>query len=101
MRGPAIDRGAKLLVQPRAPAEAGVPLPVPIHGPDATLATLPYSSGTTGLPKGVMLTPHNLVANVSQTLTPGELGAFTSDDVMLCFLPLYHIYGLTLGLNLA
>ncbi len=65
------------------------------------LATLPYSSGTTGLPKGVMLSHYNLVANVYQTLTPGECGALTGDDVILCFLPLYHIYGLTVGLNLA
>ncbi len=69
--------------------------------PGSTLATLPFSSGTTGLPKGVMLTHHNLVANVYQTLTAGEYGAFQQDDVMLCFLPLYHIYGLTVGLNLA
>ena len=47
-----------------------------------------------------MLTHSNLVSNVYQTLTPGECGAFTPDDVVLCFLPLYHIYGLTLGLNL-
>ncbi|HEY1731642.1 MAG TPA: AMP-binding protein [Terriglobales bacterium] len=82
-------------------ATGGVPLPTPVQGPESTLATLPFSSGTTGLPKGVMLTHHNLVANVYQSLTPGEYGAFTADDVMLCFLPLYHIYGLTVGLNLA
>jgi long-chain acyl-CoA synthetase len=66
-----------------------------------TVATLPYSSGTTGLPKGVMLSHYNLVANVYQTLIPGELGAIAEDDVMLCFLPLYHIYGMTVGLNLS
>ncbi len=66
-----------------------------------TLATLPYSSGTTGLPKGVMLSHFNLVANVYQTLTPGEHGAISQDDVILCFLPLYHIYGLTVGLNVS
>src|SRR5580704_3469767 len=82
-------------------ATGGVPLPTPVEAPQLTLATLPFSSGTTGLPKGVMLTHYNLVANVYQTLTPEEYGAFTPDDVMLCFLPLYHIYGLTVGLNLA
>ncbi len=76
-------------------------LPVPEADSRATLATLPFSSGTTGLPKGVMLSHYNLVANVYQTLTPGEYGAITDSDVMLCFLPLYHIYGLTVGLNLA
>ena len=35
--------------------------------PDADLAALPYSSGTTGLPKGVMLSHRNLVANLVQT----------------------------------
>ena len=76
-------------------------LPEPEHGSRVALATLPFSSGTTGLPKGVMLSHYNLVANVYQTLTPGEFGAVGEDDVLLCFLPLYHIYGLTVGLNLA
>ena len=75
-------------------------LPTPDRDPRLTLATLPFSSGTTGLPKGVMLTHHNIVANVYQTLIPGEVGAITDDDTMLCFLPMYHIYGLTVGLNL-
>ena len=77
-----------------------VRLPKPEHDPRMALANLPFSSGTTGLPKGVMLSHYNLVANVYQTLTPGEPG-FAADDVILCFLPLYHIYGLTIGLNLA
>ena len=73
----------------------------PQHDPCLVLATLPYSSGTTGLPKGVMLSHYNLVTNVYQALTPGECGALAEDEVMLCFLPLYHIYGLTVGLNLS
>ena len=76
-------------------------VPEPQHDSRLTLATLPFSSGTTGLPKGVMLSHHNLVANVYQTLTPGEVGAITEEETMLCFLPLYHIYGLTIGLNLS
>jgi len=63
-----------------------------------TLAALPYSSGTTGLPKGVMLSHFNLVANVFQTIGP-HAAEMTHDDVMLCFLPLYHIYGLNVALN--
>jgi acyl-CoA synthetase (AMP-forming)/AMP-acid ligase II len=64
------------------------------------VAALPYSSGTTGLPKGVMLSHYNLVSNVYQLLGPNgtPLGA---DDIMLCFLPLYHIYGLTVALTLS
>lgn len=82
-------------------SSASVSLPSPSQDSRSTLATLPFSSGTTGLPKGVMLSHYNLVANVYQTLTPGEYGAFSEDDVILCFLPLYHIYGLTVGLSLA
>jgi long-chain acyl-CoA synthetase len=74
--------------------------PRPVQDSTQTVAALPYSSGTTGLPKGVMLSHYNLVANVYQTLGPNA-APFVSDDVMLCFLPLYHIYGLTVGLTLS
>ena len=65
---------------------------------DRTLAVLPYSSGTTGLPKGVMLSHTNLVANVYQLLGPNA-ARLNSDDRFLCSLPLYHIYGLNVMLN--
>ena len=77
-----------------------VSLPEPQHDSRLTIATLPFSSGTTGLPKGVMLSHHNLVANVYQTLTSGETGCIGGNDVVLCFLPMYHIYGMTIGMNL-
>src|SRR5436305_6757497 len=63
------------------------------------VAALPYSSGTTGLPKGVMLSHSNLITNVFQLLAPGEEATYTQDDVTLCCLPLYHIYGLNVVLN--
>jgi long-chain acyl-CoA synthetase len=63
-----------------------------------TLAALPYSSGTTGLPKGVMLSHFNLVANVFQFIAPHGT-EIHHDSVVLCFLPLYHIYGLNVVLN--
>ena len=63
-----------------------------------TLAALPYSSGTTGLPKGVMLSHTNLVANIYQVLGPHAV-PYQSSDTILCFLPLYHIYGLNVALN--
>ncbi len=63
-----------------------------------TLAVLPYSSGTTGLPKGVMLSHYNLVANIYQLLGPNAT-TLNPGDKILCCLPLYHIYGLNVILN--
>jgi len=62
------------------------------------LAALPYSSGTTGLPKGVMLSHYNLVSNVYQLIGPNA-ASLCSNDNILCCLPLYHIYGLNVILN--
>jgi acyl-CoA synthetase (AMP-forming)/AMP-acid ligase II len=72
--------------------------PKPDQTSDHILAALPYSSGTTGLPKGVMLSHFNVVANVYQLLGP-HASALSSADTILCFLPLYHIYGLNVILN--
>src|SRR5438105_3645890 len=78
-------------------AGTGRPAP-PSNSPEETIGALPYSSGTTGLPKGVMLSHYNLVANVFQTLG-NNASEFNGQDVLLCFLPLYHIYGLNVVLN--
>jgi long-chain acyl-CoA synthetase len=75
-----------------------VSLPQQVQSSAETLAALPYSSGTTGLPKGVMLSHLNLVANIYQLLGPNSVH-LTGDDRILCFLPLYHIYGLNVILN--
>jgi long-chain acyl-CoA synthetase len=75
-------------------------LPEAVESPPQTIGALPYSSGTTGMPKGVMLSHYNLVSNVYQTIGPNA-APLVPDDVMLCFLPLYHIYGLTVGLTLS
>ncbi|GMH17809.1 hypothetical protein Nepgr_019650 [Nepenthes gracilis] len=72
--------------------ENGMP-EVEIH-PDDVVA-LPYSSGTTGLPKGVMLTHKSLVTSVAQQVDGENPNLyFHSDDVILCVLPLFHIYSL-------
>ncbi len=68
-------------------------VPVDVHD---DVMVLPYSSGTTGLPKGVMLTHYNLVANVCQLehvikYSEGELG--------LAALPFFHIYGMQILMN--
>ncbi|MBI2912443.1 MAG: AMP-binding protein, partial [Chloroflexi bacterium] len=67
------------------------PRPVTLD-PRADLAALPYSSGTTGLPKGVMLSHYNLASNVRQTLATGLIDSYA---VLLDFLPFFHIYGMT------
>lgn len=66
--------------------------------PATHLAALPYSSGTTGRPKGVRLSHRNLVANLAQI---EDLLGVGRDDVVIAVLPFFHIYGMTVLLNLA
>lgn len=73
-----------------------VQLRVPVD-PREDLAVLPYSSGTTGFPKGVMLTHWNLVSMLRQM--EGN-DAFSEDDTMVCVVPMYHLYGLHIVVNL-
>ena len=63
------------------------------------LAALPYSSGTTGLSKGVMLSHFNLVSNVQQLVGLSGKAKFLHDDVVLVHLPLFHIYGMNVLMN--
>ncbi|XP_021802005.1 4-coumarate--CoA ligase 1-like [Prunus avium] len=59
------------------------------------VVALPYSSGTTGLPKGVMLTHKGLVTSVAQQVDGENPNLYySSEDVILCVLPLFHIYSL-------
>jgi 4-coumarate--CoA ligase len=68
---------------------------VPVDPNDVVV--LPYSSGTTGLSKGVMLTHHNLVANLVQT---GAVITVTEDESFVAVLPFFHIYGMQVLMNL-
>ena len=70
---------------------AGEPPQIEID-PKEDLVALPYSSGTTGLSKGVMLTHYNIVANLSQIL---GVEATAKTEVLMGILPFYHIYGMT------
>ncbi|WP_194411047.1 AMP-binding protein [Microbacterium cremeum] len=76
----------------------GAPAPEVSFDPATHVAVLPYSSGTTGIPKGVMLSHRNLVANVAQCRIAIDL---SGDDRVLAVLPFFHIYGMTVLLNLA
>ncbi|XP_063398234.1 probable 4-coumarate--CoA ligase 3 isoform X1 [Mytilus trossulus] len=58
------------------------------------ILALPYSSGTTGLPKGVMLSHYNIISNIEQ-LTRGPMSHLTAGkDSLIGVLPFYHIYGM-------
>jgi 4-coumarate--CoA ligase len=61
--------------------------------PKKDLAFLVYSSGTTGLPKGVMLNHENIVANILQNSTPDAEMLSWRNDSLISFLPMFHIYG--------
>ncbi|MFF8280988.1 AMP-binding protein [Streptomyces lateritius] len=74
------------------------PAPEVTIDPSTHLAVLPYSSGTTGRAKGVMLTHTNLVANVCQMEPVLPLSA---EDSVSAVLPFFHIYGMNVILNLS
>lgn len=59
------------------------------------VCVLPYSSGTTGLPKGTMLTHFNIVANCQQVGHKNTIN-IQPDDCLLAVLPFYHIYGMVI-----
>ena len=71
--------------------------------PKEDLVVLPYSSGTTGLPKGVMLTHYNLVANLKQIegFQAQTDNPIDENSVVMGLLPFYHIYGMTVIMNYA
>ncbi|MEA2682096.1 MAG: hypothetical protein QOK05_424 [Chloroflexota bacterium] len=72
--------------------------PAPQHDIDTAADTvaLPYSSGTTGFSKGVMLTHRNLVANLVQMAATHHV---TEDEKVLAVLPFFHIYGMQVIMN--
>ena len=71
--------------------------------PQEDIVVLPYSSGTTGLPKGVMLTHYNLVANLKQIegVQAQTDNPIDEDSVVMGLLPFYHIYGMVVIMGYA
>jgi long-chain acyl-CoA synthetase len=59
-------------------------------------AAILYTSGTTGTPKGVLLTHGNLVSNTAATIYHTKM---TSDDRLICYLPLFHCFGQNFIMN--
>lgn len=79
---------------------AGAPESAPnvaVHPED--IAVISYTSGTTGKPKGAMLSHRNLLANCEQCMALPKIAPRENDVVWLA-LPLFHIYGMNLGMNL-
>jgi len=78
--------------------ESNAPLasPVPVD-PVEDIAVLQYTGGTTGVAKGAKLTHYNLLSNA---VYGARLFPLTEKDVSLCVLPLFHIYGLTVTMNM-
>jgi acyl-CoA synthetase (AMP-forming)/AMP-acid ligase II len=74
-----------------------LPVPAVSFDPARTLAVLPYSSGTSGLPKGVMLTHRNLIANLLQVEAADRI--LEPTDRLLAVLPFFHIYGMVPVMN--
>ena len=92
-----VPTGGKVVAFKQLMAETAAPLPVALSSNDVAL--LQYTGGTTGTPKGAMLTHRNLVANAEQArtwmtdLTEGQ-------EVLLGAIPFFHVYGMTVAMNL-
>jgi long-chain acyl-CoA synthetase len=81
------------------PPDDDYPAPVIVDVDDENLALIQYTAGTSGVPKGAMLSHRNLRSNLGQMRQTKV--AIGPRDVALCVLPLFHIYGLNVVAGLA
>ncbi|MGD9989707.1 long-chain-fatty-acid--CoA ligase [Pseudonocardia sp.] len=92
-----------VLVGPMGPDAAqlgdAAPAPDAVGRDDSDTAVILYTSGTTGQPKGAELTHANLRSNTATTAS--SVLSLGTDDVIMGCLPLFHVFGLTCGLNAA
>ena len=89
---------AKIVLQAELMAGGGTPAPVAID-PEQDLAVLQYTGGTTGTPKGAMLTHANVFINVQQVSAWAGDGLGTGSETMMGILPFFHVFGMTVVLN--
>ncbi|HYK04989.1 MAG TPA: long-chain fatty acid--CoA ligase [Thermoanaerobaculia bacterium] len=83
----------------QAIADVAVPqIPRVTIDPENDVAVLQYTGGTTGVPKGAMLTHYNIFANVVQTTTLHVPALRRGEERYLLVIPFFHIYGFTVGL---
>jgi long-chain acyl-CoA synthetase len=73
------------------------PKPDPVEINQEEVATLIYTGGTTGVPKGAQLTHRNLVSNATVLNTWSK--SKEAEDVLVAVMPYFHVYGLTVGMN--
>ena len=78
---------------------AGRPMPVEMD-PETATAVLQYTGGTTGVPKGAMLTHRNLSANMEQMRCVFGM-AKVGEEKLLCVLPFFHVFAMTAAQNLS
>ncbi|HEV7666534.1 MAG TPA: long-chain fatty acid--CoA ligase [Chloroflexota bacterium] len=91
--GPAAQRFEDVLAKTTAAP------PVVSINPREDVAALQYTGGTTGVSKAAMLTHFNLVANVQQIRAWNPSGGPPGTERMLTVIPLFHAYGMTVGMN--
>ncbi|WP_027718050.1 long-chain-fatty-acid--CoA ligase [Desulfovirgula thermocuniculi] len=97
---PAVEAPPGVLWMEKLLAEAPAAAPAVEIDPTADLAVLQYTGGTTGFPKGAMLTHRNIVANAVQTAV-WFAGCEYGREKVLAVLPFFHVYGMTVAMNLA